>query len=283
MHSVTHPLNSPHQSGKLLAKISRPQNALYSSILAITSYYAIGGKSITTALILYTYFVLLYAVAATVNNLHDAAADRVNQRHDNSIAATQIGLKHLKIFIWVVSITSFLCALLLVNPGSALIWLSYIIALYAYSAPPVRLKARGVLGILTLAYCYSGAPFLLGVIQFAPPDTTLVLLAALLVLLSAPALLAKDYKDERGDRETHTSTPLVRYGHTVLRRAASTGSICFGTIALVVAPSWLTAIAAVCLTILVHKMHRTRKPTLWQLRGGQLSLVIIAFQFVYAW
>ena len=90
--------------------------------------------------------------------------------------------------------------------GMALAW--------AYSAPPLRLKADGWLGNTACAACYEGLPWFTGaaIMAGAWPDGRIVLLAALYSLGAHGIMTLNDFKSVEGDRLTGIDSLPVTLG-----------------------------------------------------------------------
>lgn len=84
---------------------------------------------------------------------------------------------------------------------------------YAYSHPPVRLKARLWLGNVSIAFARGGLGFLAAWSLWAPVSAPEALAAAgVLTVFLVGATTAKDFSDEAGDRRFGVQTLVVRYG-----------------------------------------------------------------------
>ena len=107
------------------------------------------------------------------------------------------------------------------QPVSLLIAATYSILILAYSHPRISLQSRGWLAPAVLAVCYGVLPLTLGLSQRALPFHPLLIVLGLVQFWTLmPLLLAKDYRDETGDRATGKRTPLVRYGYRAVMGAA---------------------------------------------------------------
>jgi 4-hydroxybenzoate polyprenyltransferase len=83
----------------------------------------------------------------------------------------------------------------------------------AYSFPPMRLSARGLLALILLPLGYVALPFLVGAFTVRPtlPPHALVLLAGLYVTFIGRIAL-KDFRDAKGDEMFGKRTFLIRRG-----------------------------------------------------------------------
>jgi len=118
----------------------------------------------------------------------------------------------------------------LAQPFTVVATVGYLVLSYAYSDTFFDVKSRGLLGTLLLCFCYGSFPVILGLTQnpVLMPGVT-VALVALVALSMAPLLLAKDYKDFRGDKATNKRTPLVQFGPRRLRLIVGGLSLAAGT------------------------------------------------------
>ena len=90
--------------------------------------------------------------------------------------------------------------------GLALAW--------AYSAPPLRLKANGWWGNSAVALCYEGLPWFTGaaVMTGALPQSHILLLAGLYSLGAHGIMTLNDFKSVEGDRRTGIGSLPVKLG-----------------------------------------------------------------------
>ncbi len=90
--------------------------------------------------------------------------------------------------------------------GLALAW--------AYSAPPLRLKANGWWGNSAVALCYEGLPWFTGaaVMTGALPHTPILLLAGLYSLGAHGIMTLNDFKSVEGDQRTGVGSLPVKLG-----------------------------------------------------------------------
>lgn len=205
---------------RFFAKLSRPQNVVYSGLLsALIAFYASG--SFASALFCYMFFLCIYAAAAGYNNLQDYQTDRINKRADNPLLADRPSRGVMITFFAVTVGAATLLQMGLAQPASMILAVLYVLLATGYSHPKVHMQSRGWWAGILLSICYGSLPVLLG---FAQGMSVLAIkplfLAILQIPLLFPILLAKDYKDKKGDTLTGKRTPLVRYGKRVISQAA---------------------------------------------------------------
>lgn len=193
-------------------KLSRPQNVLLSGMLAIISARHVGATW-QQAGSCYLVLLCLYALAAGYNNLRDTTIDTINKRSDNPLVQRQLSPQAVrKYFVVIIAV---LCSLqlLIEQPYGTILCALYILLLIGYSQKRFNMQARGELAHIILAICYGVIPIMLGLTQGGNlPTSRYYLVLLIVVVLLLPALLAKDYKDIRGDRICGKRTPLVRHG-----------------------------------------------------------------------
>jgi 4-hydroxybenzoate polyprenyltransferase len=184
--------------------------------------------------------------------------------------------------MWFMAVTVTLLQLGLKQPTSIIYMGLYALLLVAYSSPHIKLQARGILASIVLSVCYGTLPLFLGWTQQRTPNLQFYVLAALLIMLMLPSLLAKDYKDLVGDRKTGKNTLLVRHGPTVVMRVSALILIlAFITSVLAYFQfNWppviilLVVVYSLCVSILHHKRGKTGG---YFLRLPQLLVLIISW------
>jgi len=207
------------ETGAMFAKASRPQNAVYSGCLAIAAYIASGGRLLSiTALCLFGFFIFMYAIAAIYNNLQDIATDKINKRFDNPFVKAKVPVWQLVNFTVSMVIGAIVCVSFLKLPVSLIVFVISLLVIFSYSNPFIRLKSRGFAGILTLGIPYTILPILLGYLQNESVSPLLLFTCGAVYFVSLAGLLAKDYKDQSGDRASGVHTVLVRHGEGIVHK-----------------------------------------------------------------
>jgi len=246
--------------GKMLARLTRPQNALYPALLA-GLYAHLSGADAAAVISCGIMLMAAYAVAATYNNIQDVKIDAINKRTDNPLVTHVLPHWAPRTVILANSSVIVLLQLYLAQPASLLVMGAYFLLLFCYSEPHIRLQARGWWAILSLALCYGALPAALGAMQGAD-SLELAPLALLQILLLSPTLLAKDYKDEKGDRAGGKQTPLVRYGATAVTLAAYGLALAACALLLIIVGGRLHLITALGLAaaylLFVYALHRAK-------------------------
>ncbi len=271
--------------GQMFAQMSRPQNTLYPIALIII----IGGLSdghwwqIAAATVSIS---AMYSLATLLNNIVDREVDISNARSDNPLTHTRIPGRALRIFAGLQAGSILLLQFLMQQPVSLILCLSYLACCVVYSAPRIHLQTRGFTATLNLALCYGFVPVLLAAAQGGAIGWDTVLVGLCQILLISPILLAKDYKDERGDRLHGKRTPLVRYGQRGVMIATA---VCFvGFAALFVAfPKQLPATTAVVFlgstyAVMALVLHRHRGKSSWAY-GHLVRLTLIVLSSMIFW
>jgi 4-hydroxybenzoate polyprenyltransferase len=207
--------------------------------------------------------IVLYAVAVSFNNLADVQTDAINKRTDNPLISG-VSTRHQLIgFTLVAFIAVIGLQLFLAQPVTLLLGGLYLLLAIAYSHPHIQLQKRGLIGTAVLALCYGVIPFYIGASQ----GSALSMLTPLFIIfegvLIVPLLLAKDYKDYKGDRQTKKLTPLVRYGaHAVVQLAytvAAVALLLFMWLGILSqTPPWLLACLSMLYISFVYYLHALR-------------------------
>jgi 4-hydroxybenzoate polyprenyltransferase len=202
---MTQIANNAPKIAQQLARLSRPQNVVYSGLLALEIAWLKG--SILYGVLCYLLLLCLYAIAVTYNNIRDVQVDRRNNRYDNPLVRAKLSIKTGYAWIGLNTVAVATIQPLLHQPTTILLSSTYVVLSFCYSNRRINLQSRGFTGMILLAVCYGCIPVLL-----AGSAATLWWVALLQIPLLLPLLLAKDYKDVIGDRAEHKRTPLVRYG-----------------------------------------------------------------------
>lgn len=281
--SFTTPQLNSHETGKLFAKLSRPQNAVYSGVLAMACYLAGGGQIVSLrSLCLFALFIFLYALAATYNNLHDIHEDRLNARTDNPLLAQPIPIKHIYVFGVCMLAGASMCAAVLAQPVTIWVILFALCIIFAYSDPRIRLKSKGLAGIACLGIFYSVLPMTVGYLQLQNVSPTFLTAVFAVYCLSIGGLLAKDYKDEYGDRKSDIKTVLVQHGKQAVRIVAFS-FLLIGYLAQLyitathTVASWSLCFATIyCLIMITYHLREGGMPHVL-LRLSHVCLIILAY------
>lgn len=211
--------------GGTLSKNSRPQNVVYSGLLAAATALLVGAP-LVKAFTIYLVIFLVYALITSINNYYDIEVDKLNDRHDNPLAYGKLTLRQVQLFCGACLVTVSCLQLVLVQPVSLILVVVGLVLGLVYSLPTISIQSRGLLATVLLASWYGIIPLLLGNAQGTTWRTlNLILLSAMQLLLLSPVLLAKDYKDRVGDAATGKRTPLVRYGKKVTATVAAVSGL----------------------------------------------------------
>lgn len=243
---------------------------MYSGGLAVTCYLASGGQLASLrSFCLFVLFIFLYALAAAYNNLHDIQEDRLNKRVDNPLLESPVTIRQLQFFAAGILTGIAACALALTQPLTTWIIFLALCITFAYSDPRIRLKSKGVAGIICLGVFYSVLPIILGYLQIQGISSLLLATILSIYCLSLGGLLAKDYKDEDGDRKTGTNTMLVQHG----KRAVRITAYCFllaGFLAQLYIVSLQNNIWSLCFVVLYCFIV-----TIYHLREGNIPHILL--------
>jgi 4-hydroxybenzoate polyprenyltransferase len=249
------------KSGKFFSKLSRPQNVIYPGLLSsFTAYYL----RISIVHVVYCYLIILflYAIAASFNNITDVKTDKLNSRKDNPLTSQKISKRALQAFILACALVLLVLQMTSKQPLTIYICAIYLLLIFCYSDPFIKLKSRGFLSIICLSICYGSLPFLLGVAQARHQDFAKIAdFTILQLLLLFPVLLAKDYKDLIGDKLTYRRTPLVIYGPKIILWIATASLVVAGTFYILLARHYglnlLLSIVFICVYfIIIFQLHR---------------------------
>lgn len=271
------------RTGQLLARLARPQNVVYSGLLTVIIVRFNEGTWLT-AIACYILIVALYAIAAAYNNLNDIAVDQANHRADNPLSTGALAPYQVRWFIGVQVVVLVALQFWLTQPGTIVLCMIYGLLLLLYSHKQLNVQARGLIAHILLAVCYGSLPVLIAATQQGLNTSTLWL-AGFQITLLLPSLLAKDYKDLKGDRHYGKQTPLVRYGAKAVFKIA--GSLVLLNILVLAVMSqaisiywWAWPAISVVASVSLY-MHYKRGVIIAPLRRlSQIALLLLSFSFL---
>ena len=168
----------------------------------------------------YAVITLVAAYAAQINSLSDYDLDVKDETKKGLVQAmSQLKRSRLKMFMGLELAVSFILVLILVwiqaKPFLLLFWTTGVFLAHSYSAPPIRLKSRGVLAVITLLLVLSVLP-----VSFIAYVFTTSLSYAFFLFLFGQALtvygviVPAEIRDYFGDRKNGVVTFTVQLGLT---------------------------------------------------------------------
>lgn len=234
------------KTARLLATVSRPEFLPANSASLVNGLSwginfpvdLLWGLVIPSALA-FAIITLVSAVAAQVNTMSDYELDLKDSRKEKLVQAMKsLGRSKLKLFMIVELLLSLALIILLFliqgKPALLFMWMAAVFLAYSYSAPPLRLKSRACLAVITLLIVLSILP-----ITFVYHTLTSELDPLFLLFLSGQALtvysviIPAEIRDYFWDKAMSIETMTVRLG---LVKASlfsivllSTGGILCGT------------------------------------------------------
>ncbi len=226
----------------LIVDLIRVRNTRLPAALYVVAGLALGA-SVTGLIRGVAVVVLLYAVAAIVNDVFDVQIDRFNGR-TVPIADSRISTRGaLQVMAAALLLCGFASAGFQSNRSQALVFVALLLSL-AYSAPGSRISDRGVLSPLLLAALYGCFPLFLAATEHGGSIPRLGPLTVVFGLAFCTAL-NKDYTDAPGDEAFGKRTPVVRYGPAAVAKAVVGVLVAVGVVAVatVDAGLWIGAFA----------------------------------------
>lgn len=250
------PNNSPVELGKKLAKVSRPSSILYSSILVALS--AVYTGTTTPLVVLYCLLVFqLYVLATMYNNFYDQRTDGINNNTQNLLVTRELSPRQVTIFTACICTSTVVTLIAIGSYSGLVVTIAYVALLIMYSHPIAALQSRGLVAPLSLAVCYGVLPLLLPATGLY--DKNIWLACGLQMILLSPVLLAKDYKDEKGDSLVGKKTFLVRHGAAFTMKTAviwaSAGLAIIAAVVLLLGQSLFVMVFLVPYWLLVYRIH----------------------------
>ena len=142
----------------------------------------------------------------------------------------------------------------LLGPAGGLATAVALLLAWAYSAPPVRLKANGWWGNLSVGVCYEGVAWVTGALVAAGgalPGGRIVALAALYSLGAHGIMTLNDFKSVAGDRRFGVGSLPVRLGPVRAARVACAVMLAPQLVVIALLAAWHARGAALGVTLLV--------------------------------
>jgi chlorophyll/bacteriochlorophyll a synthase len=163
---------------------------------------------------------LVCGTSQAVNDWFDRHVDAINEPHRPIPSGRVPGQ-------WGLAIAVFWTGLSLLVASSLGPWVFYativgLIAAWAYSAPPFRLKMNGWWGNSAVGLCYEGLPWFTAAAAMlaAKPPTEIILLALLYSAGAHGIMTLNDFKAVEGDRQMGIGSLPVRLGERNAARLA---------------------------------------------------------------
>ncbi len=213
------------RTAKLLATVSRPEFIpANSASLIIGASWGISlpvdiiwGLAVPIALI-YATITLVAAFAAQINTVSDYESDLKDSRKERLVQAMDdLGAGRLKPFMVIELLLSLAClvGLFLTTGKPALmpLWAAAVFFAYAYSAPPLRLKAHSWSAVITLILVLSVLPVTFVFHTFSSQlDHLFLLFLAGQALTVYGVIVPAEIRDFFTDKELGITTMTVRLG-----------------------------------------------------------------------
>lgn len=156
---------------------------------------------------------LLNAASNAINQIYDLEIDKIN-KPDRPLPSGRMQGKHAMAFAWNLYIICFALGYL-VNVSFLIVVLITTLFTWAYSAPPVRLKNKGILANIAMAIPRGFLMIVGGWVSIRPSDwlsPTPWLIGLVLFLFVVGAASTKDFADIKGDSAGGANTIVVVYG-----------------------------------------------------------------------
>ena len=189
-------------------------------------YAALSRPAIETGAILEMLGLLLIlclyaAFGYSLNGIVDRAKDRAAGKRDK---LGEMPERRILMSFWLIVVTGVFVPLLIYSdrPDALLVLgFAYTVAI-AYSAPPIRLKERGIAGIICAAAAQRTIPVIFIFVAMSLWDWTAFWFCALSTVIGLRYIVIHQIFDEDGDNRTGVETSATIHGSTVLSRTLKT-------------------------------------------------------------
>jgi 4-hydroxybenzoate polyprenyltransferase len=229
----------------VLVKISRPHLALLLCISALLGMAEEGMHSVLAprAVLALAAAVAFFVHAAALNDIFDSAVDGLNRLRDRPLVSGRGSRKqYVCVALGSGVAAAGLAFSLSLEAGAVL--LAGMALSAAYSVPPVRLCARGVVTTALLPIFWVAVPFVIGALAagsgLAPH--TLAVLSGLYIVFAGRIML-KDFRDVAADALYRKRTFVLRYGRATTCAASGAAWIAGSAGLVLVTASPATALA----------------------------------------
>jgi 4-hydroxybenzoate polyprenyltransferase len=223
-------------------------------------------------------FVLVVASAFVLNQMTDIRGDRIN-RKSFILPSRVVTLPESIVFLVAIYAAAILFGFHLGGPLRYLIWSGLGLGL-AYSAPPVRLKARPIWDALANVIGFGIIGFVMGWLSFLDLDVRALLHSLPYVLAMAAIFLNTCIPDEEGDRLVGDRTSCVVFGRKAVSRSAALILVLSAVSGAVLdeMPSWLASTGSLPAFIAVAANPTDRSSVLASQFAARLLFVLVASQ-----
>jgi chlorophyll synthase len=186
----------------------------------VSAGVALGGRWDTVLLGAVLAGPLVCAMSQAANDWCDRHVDAINEPHRPIPSGRIPGRWGL----WIALIWSVVSLVVAASLGQWAFWAGVVavLAAWAYSAEPIRLKRSGWAGAGICALCYEGLPWFTGaaIMTGALPDSRILVIAALYSAGAVGIMILNDFKSVEGDRRTGVDSVPVMLGASRAARTA---------------------------------------------------------------
>lgn len=210
-------------------------------------------------------FILINTASITVNHYYDAETDKLSHQKRFPVAEEKISRQFAMGFSLAILSASFVLAAFFFPLPAFLLTLFSGIMIFAYSAPPVRIKGRPFIETFWNALGYGTVPFYLSLLIFQTPISIPIhILGFIPLLISASGHILLQVRDITADESGKLETTSTRLGlKTMVRVSKGMIGIAGLFIVYLTLTSFLSPLAWISLLTggLIYLEHRRMKTT----------------------
>lgn len=218
-----------HIEGLAVFELGRVWNGISLALMSVIGLYMFTKPALTEILLLSLVWIFLYMGAASINDVHDSAADKINMPY-RPIPSGRITPREAEIIAAFMYLLGNAIAYLFFGTQILILGLIFTILSLIYSVPPYRVAGRGFVAQVKLSFLsiflpfYSGAVYTLQKFEIPSKELLAVLSMTILYIFLA---ITKDYKDIDGDKKEGKYTFLLRVGYERAIHVSLIGTLIF--------------------------------------------------------
>lgn len=196
----------------------RLENNIHPLLGIVAGFLIASGSNWWHLSLLLVCFVAMHSIVTLWNDIEDEAVDQKNGRHDIELLRKQHKLWMVWLMLVMLGIVVLSCLVYL--PVAAWILVAIFLLLsWLYNAKPVQASRRPIGSMVIMWLTLGVVPVSMGV-SLGQINVVAVGFVLLWSILRLSLSLLKDFKDAKGDAQSHKRTFLLTYGKTMVVRCS---------------------------------------------------------------
>jgi len=204
-------------------------------------------ESLIPLIFLGVYLPFISSYGYVINSYYDRVPDTLVGKHSEAQCFTR--RQHF-MFLCVLAIPAIVLPMVYDDASIRLTGITIFLLATFYSAPPLRLKEKGILGPISAALVQRPLPFLLFALLARPEPTLALFLFGWLTLVGLSIMFAHQVLDYENDRKTNVNTWALEVGFPAARKT-TIATLLFLVIYMFCAPLVFTPLKGVALSMVM--------------------------------